>query len=349
MAHELHLVDGQAAMMYVGQVPWHGLGHALDKPPTAEEGIRSAKLDWRVGKKPMYAVADGIYHAVPGQYAVVREDLWDSEDCPIFATVSNTYVPLQNAEAFGFFDGLIEQNTATYETAGALGQGERVWVLAKLKGDFAVAGVDELKQYVLLANGHNAATSVRVLLTPVRVVCQNTLNWALSDAKIEFRVSHGPQMHRKLDLAAQQLTRIIEQYSLLHSRFDSMARRQMVHRDLPNYLETVFPLPSQGRFTDRNFEKAVDEVNVTRKKCERLFEEGLGNGDPVIRGSLWAAYNGVIQWTDHQAPYKNRFHRFNSLFFGEGSRVKSRALASALRLIGGDTIANEIDGESGLN
>src|SRR5207302_8162937 len=122
---------------------------------------------------------------------------------------------LQNDEAFSFFDGLIDRNVATYETAGALGQGERVWVMAKLREDISIAGKDQIQRYILLANGHNAATAVRVILTPVRVVCQNTLSWALEKSKTEFRVHHGPDMHRKLEAARDQLNAILSQYDIV--------------------------------------------------------------------------------------------------------------------------------------
>src|SRR6266496_2105935 len=126
MAHELMFKGGNAAMMYVGEVPWHGLGQQLKDPPTAEEAIKAAGLDWRVGLKPVCTMSGGIWYEISDKYAIVREDLWGSERCPIFATVKGTYVPLQNDEAFGFFDGLIDRKLATYETAGALGEGERV-------------------------------------------------------------------------------------------------------------------------------------------------------------------------------------------------------------------------------
>jgi phage/plasmid-like protein (TIGR03299 family) len=343
MAHELMFKDGDAAMMYVGELPWHGLGQRLMKPPTAKEAIKAARIDWRVAKKPMYAMSDGTWYEIPDRYAIVREDLWGTERCPIFATVTGNYVPLQNDEAFAFFDGLIDRKLATYETAGALGEGERVWVLAKLKEDIRVGGKDEVQRYILLANGHNAATAVRIILTPVRVVCQNTLSWAAKTAKTEFRVHHGADMHKKLDAAREQLDAIRRQYELVADRFDSMVRHAMPKQDLQNYLDVVFPLPKRGRLSERNYEAAIAEVERHKKGSAELFENGSGNREPGIRGSLWAAYNGVTDWADHRMRFKNRYQRFNSLFFGEAARIKTRALRSALDLIGDKETAAEIE------
>src|SRR5689334_23288894 len=126
MSHELYFEDSEAAMFYVGKRPWHGLGSELAEPPTAEEAIRAAKLDWEVRKVPLHAVADGITRVVKGQFAIVPGNRWNNETCPIFGTVTSRYHPLQNWEAFQFFDPIVKQGQATYETAGALGQGERV-------------------------------------------------------------------------------------------------------------------------------------------------------------------------------------------------------------------------------
>jgi len=343
MGHDLLIKDGTAAMMYVGDVPWHGLGQRLTSPPTAEEAIKAAGLDWRVSLKPVCAMADGIWYEIPDRYAVVREDKWGLEECPIFATVSENYTPLQNSEAFSFFDGLISTKRATYETAGALGQGERVWVMAKLKKDIVVAGKEKLEPYIMLANGHNAATAVRVILTPVRVVCQNTLNWAMQTTKSEFRVNHGRNMHRKLETVSVQIDEIVRQYEVLGQQFSKMAQHSMVSDALPKYMETVFPIPEQGRYSDRNYERMVDEVVARRALCSNLFETGRGNSEPGIRGSLWAAYNGVTDWADHRMRYKSRFQRFNSLFFGESAAAKRRALSGALKLLGDVKSAAEVE------
>lgn len=334
MAHELHIEDGKAAMMYVGEVPWHGLGTPLSNPPSAEEAIKAASLDWRVVKKEIYAKDGQVWYRVPEQHALVREDLWGTERCTLFATVSDDYVPLQNSEAFSFFDKLIKRKSATYETAGALGDGERVWVLAKLGEDIDIAKDDAVQRYILLFNGHDGKTSVRVLFTPIRVVCNNTLTWALRDAETEFRAYHGPSLHKRLDELGDQLDHMLDQYNSLACSFQKMVNTPMKNGGLGKYLEFVFPTPKRRNLTEKNFEEAVQE-NQRRRDCSaRLFEIGKGNTNSAVRGSLWAAYNGVTEWADHHANYRNRFQRFRDLFFGDVARTKTRALGGALELIG---------------
>jgi hypothetical protein len=161
-------------------------------------------------------------------------------------------------------------------------------------------------------------------------------------AKSEFRVHHGADMHRKLDAAREQLDTILRQYDVLANRFDAMAKRAMPKQDLQKYLDVVFPLPPRGRWSERNYAAAIAEVEQRKKGCAELFENGSGNKEPGIRGSLWAAYNGVTDWADHRMRFKNRYQRFNSLFFGEAGRIKTRALRNALELIGDTNTAAQI-------
>ena len=135
MAHELMVENGRTAMFYVNERPWHGLGTKLNAPPTSEQAIRAAGLDWDVAKVPLYLAGGTRLHEVKDRFSLVRADTVNTAACIIFGITGRDYVPLQNVEAFQFFDPLVRGGDATYETAGALRSGERVWVLARLRGD----------------------------------------------------------------------------------------------------------------------------------------------------------------------------------------------------------------------
>src|ERR1041384_6998698 len=166
MAHRIQITGGTAALMYVGQDPWHGLGTKLNKPATAAEAIRAAKLDWRVKKVPLYAWGDGIAYPIDGSFTVVPENRWGQEKCPTFGIVGNNYTPLQNHECFEFFDPIVDEGEAIYHTAGALDDGRRVWLLAKLPDDIRVVGKDIAQKYLLLCNSHDGSGSVQIKFTP---------------------------------------------------------------------------------------------------------------------------------------------------------------------------------------
>ena len=163
-------------MMWVGEKPWHGEGTKLENVATSAEAIEAAGLDWKVEKRGLYfAQTDGTTQLIPGKYATVRTD-----NQVALGIVGKVYTPLQNKEAFSFFDSIVGVKEAMYHTAGSLGKGERVWILAKLPGYIKVTEDDVVEKYLLLANSHDGSSAVEMLFTPVRVVCQNTLNLAIS-------------------------------------------------------------------------------------------------------------------------------------------------------------------------
>ena len=233
MSHNLMIQNGEASMMYVGGVPWHGLGTVFDKPATAEEAIQAARLDWTVKKLPLYA-SDGenslLRLPVPDKYAVARENSLD-----VLGVVGSSYTPVQNREAFAFFDPIVGKQAAIYHTAGALGKGERVWILAKLPDSIRVVGDDITDKFLLLTNSHDGTSSLQVKFTPVRVVCQNTLTLAINNGQRGIKISHHTDIHQRLKAAEKML-------GIVHHQFDELADtfREMVQVPMNgNRLETV--------------------------------------------------------------------------------------------------------------
>ena len=319
MSANLLIQNGEASMFYIDEVPWHGLGTKLDKPATAQEAITAAKLDWPVVKLPLFAGSKHI--PVPDRFAVVRKtgNLVARTD-PVLGVVSNEYAPLQNREAFAFFDPIVDQDAAIYHTAGALGQGERVWILAKLPGHIRVVGDDITEKYLLLSNSHDGKSSVQIKFTPVRVVCQNTLTLALNDGPV-CRVIHHADIHDKLKQAHEMLGIITERFDEMEQSFQAMSRVQMNPNRLTEYLVQVYP---DSKEPDRQ-----ELVQRDRNWSEYFFDQGRGNQLQGVAGSLWAAFNGVTEWQDHRQTRQNSIQRLNSAWFGEASRTKARAFTIA--------------------
>jgi phage/plasmid-like protein (TIGR03299 family) len=338
MSHDLCVTDGKAEMMYVGEMPWHGLGTRLEHPPrTAAEAIFAARLDWNVVKQQLY-VGDK-HRPLPGQFAIVREDRWERNEDAIFGTVGQTYVPLQNMEAFTFFDPIIATKAAFYETAGALGKGERVWVMARLYGDMEIVPGDTVARYLLLSNSHDGTSSVQVKFTPVRVVCQNTLNQAL-DLGPTLRVAHNREMQRHLGDTAEAIAEICERFDELQTFFKKMVWVQMKTASLETYLAAVFPEPKRGK-DDKRYERALKQMKRDRISAQKLFETGKGNDLPLVKGTLWAAYNGVTEYVDFARTTVGDGKWLDSVWFGEGCAIKTRACDLAVAAV------NEV--HAGLN
>ena len=339
MAHELLIGDdGKASMFYVGGAPWHGLGQPLDHPPTAAEAIQAANLDWDVVKAPLF------YHAsieatgvVPNLYALVPGARWPHKDRPLFGTATGKYEVLQNRDAFAFFDPVVSREYATYETAGALGQGERVWVMVRLREDFEVGKGDVVQRYILLSNSHDGEASVQVKFTPVRVVCSNTLTMALADGRETFAVRHDPSLFDNLGAVADEMIRRIEErYGLIKQGFLKMLDIKLREGMVARYLGEVFPDPPQPGTRDesRIYERLLKAARRDRWACARILEEGMHAS--MGRGTVWALYNAATEYVDHWRPAASQGRDaavdLSRIWFGAGYRKKCRAYECALQL-----------------
>ncbi|MEX0774750.1 MAG: DUF932 domain-containing protein [Phycisphaeraceae bacterium] len=327
MAPNLMIEEDRVAMMYVGKPPWHGLGKQLDTPATAAQAIEAAGLDWEVTTVPVYAVQDRHAALVPDRLAVVRADRWGKPGCPVYGVVGRGYRPLQNSQAFSFMDSLIGDKAAVYHTAGALGQGERVWILAKLPDQIRVVADDLVEKYLLLSTGHDGHTSVQVMMTPIRVVCQNTLTMALASGSTQLRIAHTRDMPQRLEHARAALAHVRLRYAAVQEGFQRFARVSMKGNRLDSYLRMVFPDPpanAQRRLGDR--------VRMDRAGAANRFETGAGNDLAPVRDTLWAAYNGVTDYVDHGRCCYQGADRLCSIWFGRGSDIKAKAYDNALLL-----------------
>ncbi len=324
VAHELLIEDGRAAMFYVGEKPWHGLGTQLQRPPSSAVAIQAAELNWTVVKVPLYVAAQARLHELKDRFALVREDKLGSPDFTVFGIVGRDYVPLQNREAFAFFDPIVKDGHARYETAGALGRGERVWIQARLENDIEIAAGDVIQRFLLLSNTHDATSSLQVKLTPVRVVCNNTLTVALSKGR-SIRIRHDRDMGECLEQAKGLLGLVEDEYANVTATFRRMVSQKVSRNQAAAYFTQVFPDPTAA--TDA---AALRLVAERRRWAMHFFYEGQGNREPSVRDTLWAAYNGVTELIDHRKPtakgpdFSSR--RLHSVWFGAGATVKQRAL-----------------------
>lgn len=323
MPHNL-FVDplGRVSMMFFGEAPWHELGKKLDQPATSAEAIRAAGLDWEVVKQPLYVQTHQGYRAVEDKFAMMRADQLDSG--LVFGIVSSNYTPLQNREAFDFFDDIVGQGAAIYHTAGALSQGERVWILAKLPDTIRVIGDDVCNKYLLLSNSHDGQSSVQMKFTPIRVVCQNTLTMALSQGPT-VRVSHTRNLQTRMRQARELLGIIKSRYDEIAELFQAMTNVKMDKERLEQYYRIVFPDPR-----DPTNESALLRASQNREIAERYYQYGRGNQEKGVIDTLWAAYNGVTEMVDYDRWQANTEQRLNNICFGDGYLVKAKAYAAAV-------------------
>jgi phage/plasmid-like protein (TIGR03299 family) len=335
MAHNLNIEDGRIAMAYfkADGAPWHKLGTAVEGAMTWAQALEAAHLDWSVGREPLVTAADAI--AVPNRVALVRADTR-----AVLGTASSRYVPIQNREAFGLLDALAAGGEVKYHTVGALGRGETIWLLAKLPGTIAVADVDPVDRFLLLTNDHSGKRALRVLWTPIRVVCQNTLNAATAGRQREgASIRHCGDVPGQMDTAREVLGLAHRYFDDFASVVDKLAAHYPTRRQLDSYFGSLFPDPEPGpEAKDR-----ASRARATRAELTRLFGEGMGHDAPEIRYSSWTAYNAVTEYVDHdrgRVSGRTRGSReraalaLQSSWLGSGAQIKHRAFANAGAMAG---------------
>lgn len=321
MAHNIN------SMAYYGKEPWHKLGHAIPARATSGQMIVAAGLDWEVtarGARGAGKDKKGRY----SMYEIVREPRPHTKEREILLGVaSGTYVPLQNCEAFDFFDLVVGDNKAVFETAGSLGRGECVWVLAKMPAAMEIVPGDECRRYLLLSNRHDGKGSVTVKFTSIRVVCQNTLMLALKDGQNAYRVRHSKLMTERLAQVGEILHMAKKVYEECGMLFRKLAATSLARNRLDMFLQVVYPLTEPQKKRGTRPEKWV--------RIDQLLEESEDLKLPGVKDTMWAAYNAVTQFEDYRQTRtpEDPSARLNRVWFGAGADTKLNALEAARDMV----------------
>lgn len=313
MSHEIE------TMFWYQQAPWHGLGTRVDEALTVEEAIKKAGLDWDVRLVPMMTTESNLL--VPMSKAVVR-----ASDQSVLGVVGNAYRPLQNAEAFSFFNPFVQSGEVRFETAGSLRNGQRVWILAAIqRKDAEIVGGDAIKKYILLSNGHDGTLSLRVGFTPIRVVCANTLRLSHENSESSLlRIRHNVNVVASLNEVQQIINLADETFEATAKQYRRLAKMGVNEADLEKYVREVFEVKDA---------KESEKVKVVQEVKE-LFESGRGTEIPGVRGTMWGAYNAVVEFLQYKYGNAKTTDdaRMNQLWYGQNSARNQRALDVALKL-----------------
>lgn len=312
MAHEV-----ETMMSGRGIKPWHftetgrsGQTVVVDHAPQAEEAIKLAQLDWEVNLEPVYTkTRQNTFREVPERFAIVRD-----ADEKSLGVVSSMYHPLQNRDAFQFLDNLTDEGLE-YETAGSLRGGETVFITAKLPREILIGGEDAHELYLFVRNSHNGRHAVRVGVTPIRVVCQNTMNLAMSNLKRAWSCPHVGTMQGRLQDAREAL--------------------ELTWAYVDEWEQTAEALVSQ-QMTDLDFELFLTECMKTEligPKAREAADAGITglyhNAETIgqFKGTAWGALNAVGEYFDwYRESTSNEARLLNSIE-GVSARMRDRALA----------------------
>lgn len=283
-------------MFYTREKPWHGLGTMVLEAPSSKEALKAAGLDWNVIQKRL-ETEDGI--PVPGYKANIRDT-----DNQILGVVTDRYKVVQNEDAFAFTDSLLGEGV-TYETAGALQGGRRIWLLAKLPQRYIISG-DEITPYLVFMSSHDGTGAIKAAMTPIRVVCQNTLNLALSTAKRSWATNHVGDIKGKLEDARDTLLYADKYMSELGRTIDVMNRQKLSDKQVYEYIDALFPpLDDATKQQRKNLLRLKDEVKARYYDAPDLKHVGK---------NAYRFINAVSDFATHAKPLKERAGYRENLF-----------------------------------
>lgn len=310
MAHLLNIENGTASF-FSTKPAWHSLGTIVYGALTSEEALRAARLDFNVQRVPLQT-STGI--AVPDRYATVRMDTLS-----VLGVVGKDYSVVQNVDSFKFFDAVVGADEAIFETAGALGKGEKIFITAKLPAHIQV-GDDVVEQYLFLYNSHDGSSAITCAFTPIRVVCNNTLTAAMRKLSNKVSIKHTPNANHNLQQAHKLMGIVNVLSSEMESLFNNL-KNTYVTDDKVKELITQALAPTDKFIEQEEFSTRFE--NMVESVYTYTMEDATQLG---IRNSLWGVYNGVTGYYSNEKSYKDDDNKINSMFFGDYNRKAQKTL-----------------------
>lgn len=336
--HELDFTKGIAAIAYTGETPWHGFGQLLDQDQPFSAWLEAAGMDYRVISRPVgfatnreiTAEGDIIsrnpdevprFHTIPDKKALVRGDTGDQ-----LSIVSKGYKVVQPREVLFFFEDLVRDQGFKLHTAGVLSEGRRVWALAETGREFALKGQDRVGAYLLLATSYDGKFSTTAQFTSIRVVCNNTLGFSLSQGENQtdgiVRIPHFSEFQAQE--VKGQLGLLGESWNQFQDNVIKLSEVTVSKRQAVEFFLELLGVNEE--------EAAQGKQLINAKKLIAFYESGPGSDFVTSKNTTWGLVNAVSYFTDHGRRAQNNGTRFNSAAFGAGAVLKRKAFSKALEL-----------------
>lgn len=336
MAHNINFNEDtkKHSFFSVKEKAWHGLGQIVQDYPTSAEAIQFAGLDFEVIKNPLFTKSKGLsvgdnnlvtaYRHIPvsNYFATLRTD----NNC-VLGVVGKDYEIVQNRDAFSFFDSIVGGDGIQYETAGALGNGERIFITAKLPDYIRVGDDDLIEKYLFLTTSHDGSGSITAAFTPVRIVCANTLNAAMHNKSNTIRIRHTANAKARLEQAHKVMG---------------------ISNRLSHELQDIFNHWTKVRITDKQVKELIRAALVPNKETLQKLQQGntdelstcftnmvdsayeyaLSNPTQLMdttRGTVFGAYNAITGYFQNVRNYKDDEAKVKSLLLGGTGQTRTQA------------------------
>lgn len=318
---------------------WHRKGTILDHAFTAEEAMFHAGLDYKVAKAPLYAKFSDDKNdpkrgaEVSDFFATYRTDTRE-----VFGVVGSRYEIVQNTSAFNFFDGIVGEKKAVYETAGVLGKGEVIFLTAKLPSYIVLPGDDLIEKYLVFSMGHDGSKPITALFTPTRVVCANTLAIAMANGSHKVYIKHTKSAHDKIDQAAKLMGLVNKSSEVVTEIINAMIKVRVNDDKLAEYISMVFLTEEERKRLAETGDHRKAEISTrTIGVMDQVYDfalEGVGQDKISTKGTLFGAYSAVNGWLFNSKQYRNEDSRLKNLIFeGTDYQLNSKAFNLATSLV----------------
>lgn len=297
------------SMFYVRETPWHGLGTKVMEAPDSEGALIAAGLNWNVIQEPIFT---GENEPIRGYKANIRDS-----DRRVLGVVTDRYKVIQNHEAFAFTDELLGQGVR-YETAGSLQDGKKVWLLAHMPHEYIISG-ERISPYLLFSNTHDGSGAIKVALTPIRVVCNNTLNLALSTAKRSWSMVHTGDIRSKMQEARDTLFMAERYMDELGKEFEALRLKKLSDQKVMEYIEILLPVEDGSTLQQiKNIERLREDMKIRYFDAPDLQDTGK---------NAYRFINAVSDFATHAKPLRRTVNYKENLFArtAEGNPLIDRA------------------------
>lgn len=337
MAHNINYNEqtGRYSFFSVKEKAWHGLGQIVEQYPTSEEAIKHAGLDYEVVKSPLFTNSSDVLNNiediqlnnsmldVPNYFANIRTD-----NNTVLGVVGKDYHIVQNRVAFNFFDAIVGGDDGIlYETAGALGKGERIFITAKLPDYIRVGNGDDVtEKYIFLTTSHDGSGSITAAFTPIRIVCQNTLNASLRNMNNVVRIKHTSGAKQRIENAHKIMGLANTLSTQLENIFNHWTTVKVTDKEVKKLIQLAL-CPNKETF-DLLKKGAEDEVSTMFKNTiDDAFQYAMLSDTQLMdttKGTLYGAYNAVTGYFQNVRNYKNDEAKLQSIVLGGTAQIKSQ-------------------------
>lgn len=284
------------SMFYVRETPWHGLGTRVSEAPDSQRALIVAGLNWNVVQEPVYTGED---ERIEGYKVNVRDT-----DRKVLGVVSDRYKIVQNREAFAFTDELLGEGVR-YETAGSLQNGRKVWMLARMPHEYIISG-ERISPYMVFFNSHDGSGAIKVALTPIRVVCQNTLNLALSTAKRSWSMIHTGNIQGKMQEARDTLFLAETYMDHLGKEFENLRKKKLTDKQVLDFIDLLLPVDELATPQQvKNIKRLQEDMKLRYFEAPDLKDVG---------NNAYRFINAVSDFATHSNPLRRSANYKENLF-----------------------------------